>query len=87
MNRWRWWLAAVAAAFLSVPTPVWAMSDVDILLNKLVQKGLLTSGDAGEIRQEMAKDREANNRQLAKDILPEPVRNWTWGGDIRLRND
>jgi len=87
MNRWRWWLAAVAAAFLSVPTPVWAMSDVDILLNKLVQKGLLTSGDAGEIRQEMAKDREANNRQLAKDILPEPVRNWTWGGDIRLREE
>ena len=87
MNSWRWWLAAVATAFLSVPTPVWAMSDVDILLNKLVQKGILTSGDAGEIRQEMAKDREANNRQLAKDILPEPVRNWTWGGDIRLRND
>ncbi len=87
MKSWRWWLAVVATALLSVPTPVWAMSDVDILLNKLVQKGLLTGGDVVEIRQEMAKDREANNRQLAKDILPEPVRNWTWGGDIRLREE
>lgn len=87
MNRRRWWLAAVMAASFSVPTAVWAMTDVDILLNKLVQKGLLTSGDAGEIRQEMAKDKEANNQQLAKEILPEPVRNWTWGGDIRLREE
>jgi len=87
MKRWRWGIVTSGVVFLSLNPIAWALSDVDILLNKLVERGILTSSDAGDIRQEMAKDKEANTQQLAKELVPESARNWQWSGDLRLRNE
>ena len=80
--------------------PVFAAKDkVDILLETLVQKGILTNEEAGSIRQEVvqmeaeeskpsvAATDEAQTKELAKTILPKWVQNWTWSGDIRLREE
>ena len=80
--------------------PAFAAKDkVDILLEKLVQKGILTSEEAGSIRQEvvqteaeasqpnLAATDEAHTKALAKAILPKWVQDWTWSGDIRLREE
>lgn len=47
---WRRWVVTVALVLSSLPTSVEAARDVEILLDKLVQKGLLTSGEAAEVR-------------------------------------
>jgi hypothetical protein len=60
---------------------------VGILLNKLVEKGLLTGVEAGLIRREIAETKEARNTEIAKEIVPDSARNWKWKGDIRLRNE
>lgn len=84
---WRRW-PLIALAMVSLwPGTVWAMSDVDILLNKLVGKGILTTNDAEEIRHEMAAQNGASTKPLAKEVVPESARNWTWDGDMRLREE
>jgi hypothetical protein len=65
----------------------WAESEVDILLNKLVDKGVLTNVEAGQIRREISETKEARNKELAKEIVPDSSRNWKWKGDIRLRDE
>ncbi|MBI2093535.1 MAG: putative porin [Candidatus Omnitrophica bacterium] len=64
-----------------------AASEVDILLDKLVDKGILSNVEAGLIRREIAETKESRNKQLAKEIVPESARNWKWKGDIRLRDE
>ena len=80
-------------------TVVAAKDKVDVLLEKLVQKGILTNEEAGAIRQEVvqmeteeatpsvASTDEATTKALANAILPKWVQNMTWGGDIRLREE
>jgi hypothetical protein len=87
MRDWRrWWL--VGAFVLScLPGAAWADSEVDVLLNKLVEKGVLSNVDAGLIRREISETKEARNKELAKEIVPDSARNWKWKGDIRLRNE
>lgn len=80
---WKSWLVA-AALLVSVPVSARADSEVDILLKKLVEKGVLTGEEAGEIRGEIAETKDVRNKQVAKEILPD---NWAWKGDIRLRNE
>jgi hypothetical protein len=70
-----------------LPGTAWAESEVDILLNKLVDKGVLTGVDAGLIRREIAETKEVRNKQLAKEIVPASARSVTLKGDIRLRNE
>jgi hypothetical protein len=60
---------------------------VDILLDKLVEKGVLSNVEAGLIRREIAETKETRNKELAKEIVPDSARNWKWIGDIRLRNE
>ena len=84
--RKRWWWGGVMVV-LSVPQMVWAASEVDILLNKLVTRGVLTNADATDIRDEMQREKTANTKQLAQEIVPESARNWKWSGDIRLREE
>ncbi|GEM_PF-3357532 len=80
--RIRWWVMAVL--LVGLPAAARAESEVDILLNKLVEKGILTGVEAGQIRQEISETKDARTTQLAKDVLPD---NWRWKGDVRLRND
>lgn len=87
MRRGGRWLIVVVLALGVRPLVVQASTDVEILLNKLVARGVLTDKDAGEIQEEIKHDKDANNKQLAKEIVPESARNWQWGGDIRFRED
>lgn len=87
MTRWSQWVAVGVFALSGLPGVAQAESDVDILLKKLVEKGVLSSADAGQIRQKITETKEARNTQLAKDVVPDAVRHWKWGGDIRLRNE
>lgn len=86
-RRWRRGMLAVVVAVGCLPGVAAAESEVDILLNKLVEKGVLTSLEAGSIRREISDTKDARNKQIAKDVVPEPARNWRWKGDIRLRNE
>ncbi len=69
------------------PGAAWAESDVDILLNKLVEKGVLSGVEAGQIRREISDGKEAHSKQIAKDLVPDSSRNWRWSGDLRLREE
>ncbi len=88
MTRWRQWAAVaavvVAGGFSGVAQ---AESEMDILLNKLVEKGVLTGVEAGLIRKEVSETKETRNKQLAKEIVPDSARNWKWKGDLRLRDE
>ncbi len=87
MKSWRHWLVVGAIVFGCLPGVAGAASEVDILLNKLVEKGILNNVDAGQIRREITETKEERNKQLAKEIVPDSARNWKWKGDLRLRNE
>ena len=87
MGRWTQWLLVWVVVLFLVPAAAWASSEVDILLNKLVAKGILTNDDASEIRKEISTTKETRNQELAKELVPDSSRNWTWSGDLRLRNE
>ncbi|HEX9779758.1 MAG TPA: putative porin [bacterium] len=87
MRRWAWCLAVGVAGLLCVSGAAAAQSEVDILLDTLVDKGILTHVEAGLIRREISETSSARNAQVAKDVVPAWSRNWKWKGDIRLRNE
>ena len=87
MKAWTYWLVAGAVAAAGFPAAARAESEVDILLNKLVEKGVLNHVDAGEIRREISATKEARTTALAQEIVPDSARNWTWSGDLRLREE
>ncbi len=87
MGRVRRWLLIGVVGLCGLPGVAWAESDVDILLNKLVEKGVLNGVEAGQIRREISESKDTRNAQLAKDLVPESARNWKWKGDLRLRDE
>ncbi|MBI1991960.1 MAG: putative porin [Candidatus Omnitrophica bacterium] len=87
MLHWKRWLLAGVLIVSSVPGTAWAMSEVDILVNKLIEKGILTQADAASIRKEMNESRGAPSPQLAKKAAPAPTQNWNWSGDLLLREE
>lgn len=87
MRQWRQWVLVGALALGGFPGAAWAESEVEILLNKLVDKGVLSGVEAGQIRREISEGKEVRDKQVAKDIVPASARNWAWSGDIRLRNE
>ncbi len=77
---------------LTVRTPSSYASEVDVLLQKLVEKGVLSSSEAQEIRTEtneeiakQDKEKQEDYKKLAKDTLPAWVQNTKLKGDFRLR--
>jgi len=69
----------------------WA-GEIDSLLQKLIDKGVLNASEAQEIRTEtneeivrVDKQNEENYKKLAKDNLPDWVKNTKLKGDFRLR--
>ncbi|PIQ84777.1 MAG: hypothetical protein COV75_00620 [Candidatus Omnitrophica bacterium CG11_big_fil_rev_8_21_14_0_20_63_9] len=88
MGQWRRWILVVGVWLLGgFPGTAWAASEVDILLDKLVDKGILSNVEVGLIRREIAETKETRNKDLAKAIVPDSARNWKWKGDIRLRDE
>jgi hypothetical protein len=74
-------------ALCCLPGAARAASEVDILLDKLVEKQVLTAVEAGLIRREIAETKEARNKELAQEMLPASSVKWTWKGDLRLRDE
>ncbi len=87
MRRRISWLLAALFLIGASPTMARAESEVDILLDKLVEKGILTKDEAVSVRGEIAGTKEARNKQIAKEIVPDSARNWKWSGDLRLRDE
>jgi len=87
MDRWRRWIVVGVLALGCLPGVARAESEVDILLDKLVEKGVLTGVEAGLIRREVKETKEERDKQIAKDIVPDAARNWKWKGDLRLRDE
>jgi polyhydroxyalkanoate synthesis regulator phasin len=84
---WKQWLVAGLLAVSGFPGSAYASSEVGILVDKLVKKGVLSPQEADEVRSEVVETREARNKALAKEIVPQWARNWQWSGDIRLRSE
>lgn len=72
----------VAAAVLAFPMSSAAQS-VDALLDKLVDKGMLTVNEANELRQET--DKDFTKAHSVKTGLPEWVNSVKFNGDVRMR--
>ncbi len=91
----RWLVLIVLGGFsLISPRPA-AASETDALLNKLVQKGILSSEEAQEVRNEMAQESGPASESRAadtKDVVKKmPGGTWVdtvkWHGDLRLRHE
>jgi len=64
-----------------------AASEVDILLDTLVEKNILTNVEAGTIGQEITESKKAGSGTAAKEVLPKDAQRLTLSGDVRLRNE
>ena len=93
MRRWQQWILVGVLATSACPGTARA-NEVDVLLNKLVEKGILTASEAQEVRNEMGPELVKSDKALdqkiedgAKKGLPDSVKTWKWKGDLRLRNE
>ena len=75
---------ALFAFFLTVGGLVFAQSE-DALLNKLVEKGILTQKEAADLRREA--DKDFTTAYSAKSGMPAWVTSLKFSGDLRLRYD
>ena len=87
MTRWVGWFVVGLVIVSGWPAAARAQSEVDILLNKLIEKGILTQADASDVRKEVQQTKEARTTELAKEIVPESARNWKWSGELLLREE
>jgi len=90
MKAWLYVLMGCLVLFLSVPVVHGSDRDMEILLKKLQEKGILSSEEASQIAQETRKGAEEEKKELqaavAKDSrLPEWITNAKFKGDLRLR--
>ncbi|MBI2104094.1 MAG: putative porin [Candidatus Omnitrophica bacterium] len=76
MGTWRRWLVVGALVAIGLPEVAGA-SEMDVLLNKLVEKGILTAVEAQEVRHDVAPELAAQD----------PTQRITLSGDLRLRNE
>ncbi len=88
----RHWIRSLMIGTLVVgalPLRVYASSEMDLLLNKLIEKGILTNGEATTIRQEVVTQAQETTAKApaSQDTLPNSSRNWKWAGDFRLREE
>jgi len=63
-----------------------ASSSVDALIQKLEDKGILTSQEANQIKGEIASNEENSQKATVKGMLPDWVSGLKIGGDFRLRD-
>lgn len=80
-------IVVLGLALNCLPGAVWASVEVDLLLDKLVEKGVLTREEAAEVRSEVAEYKDAGNKQLAKEIVPKWAQSISFSGDMRLRSE
>ncbi len=75
---------SILAALLSIVVPAIA-GEMDILLDKLVQKGIFTAQEAAEIRIEVEQEMRAGTVKTIGETLPAFLTNTKFSGDLRLR--
>lgn len=90
-------LVAFMGLIIANGVPASAESEVDILLRKFVERGVVTQNVANEIKSEIRQETmmnpvkqnivldESQKKALVKDILPKWVQNTTLKGDVRVR--
>ena len=65
--------------------PSFAATQVDALIEKLVEKGILTKSESLELKEEIASDEKLMREDGFKQSLPEWVQNTKLKGDMRVR--
>ncbi len=78
------------ALLLTAGSPVLSFADVsqvDKLINKLVEKGILNKEEAMDLKQEIAADEKIAQEEAVKQGLPDWVKNAKLSGDFRLRHE
>jgi polyhydroxyalkanoate synthesis regulator phasin len=82
----RFLTALIASLTLVMPQLSFAAStQVDSLIEKLVEKGVLDKQEARSLRMEIAEDAKVINEDAAKSQIPEWVQNTKLKGDARVR--
>ena len=82
--------SVILAVFLTAGSPVLSFADVtqvDKLINKLVEKGILNKEEAMDLKQEIAADEKIAREEAAQQTLPDWVKNTKLKGDFRLRHE
>lgn len=87
MKRGSRYVLAGMIALSALPGTARASVEVDMLLDKLVEKGVLSGQEASDLRSEIAEHQDAGNEQLAKEVVPKWVQGMTLSGDLRLRHE
>lgn len=83
-------LSILFIVLLITGSPILSLADdtqVDRLINKLVEKGILTKEEAVDLKQEMAADEKVAQEKAVKQGLPDWVKNMKLKGDFRLRHE
>lgn len=62
-----------------------AATQVDSLIQKLVDKGILDKAEARELKMEIAEDAKIIQEDAAKSVVPDWVKNTKLKGDVRVR--
>ncbi|MBI4308872.1 MAG: putative porin, partial [Candidatus Omnitrophica bacterium] len=79
-------LGLLVAGLCAWPAGAFAAStQVDSLIEKLVEKGILTKSEARELKMEIAEDAKALQEDSVKSTLPEWIQNTKIKGDVRVR--
>lgn len=89
MDGWRRWGIVGALAVSCLPGAAWA-GEIDMLINKLVEKGILTVSEAQEVRNEMSPELASRDKDLEEKLNkagPERAQRVSFGGDMRVRNE
>ncbi|MDP1853714.1 MAG: putative porin [Candidatus Omnitrophota bacterium] len=80
-------LTALVVLFFWQGTGFCATTQVDALIEKLVEKNVITREEALKLKTEIVEDEKIKIQDEVKQALPDWVKNMEWKGDLRLRNE
>lgn len=77
--------ALITAVFCCAAAATVFAGEMDILVNKLVEKGVLTDGEAQQMLTETKEQARKEIAQAKNEVLPKWLQTTKFGGDLRLR--
>ncbi|MEK6714989.1 MAG: putative porin [Candidatus Omnitrophota bacterium] len=80
-------LTALVVLFFGQYPGFCATTQVDALIEKLVEKNVITRDEARKLKTEIVEDEKIRIQDEVKQALPGWVKNMEWKGDLRLRNE
>ena len=81
----RLWILLAAGIFLVTGSFVARAGEIDLLLQKLVEKGVLSAGEAQTIATETKEELKKQNAQGKNESIPQWIQNIKLKGDFRVR--